>query len=194
MNKQQFLDLGLTEELATKAAEASTTELSTYVPKHRFDEVNGENKTLKATVSENAEQLETLKKSAGDNETLTQQINDLQADNKKKADEYQSTLEDLKITNAIKLAINGNVHDNDLVAGMVDKTKLLMSDDGKITGLDEQLKALKENKAFLFKQEGNKAGFVPKVGGGGQGGEGRDDKPSSLADAVKARFSAANQQ
>lgn len=153
MNKQQFLDLGLTEDQATKAETESKKELETYVPKHRFDEVNKENKTLKDTVKENATQLETLKTSAGDNETLKNQITTLQADNQKKDSEYQAQLKDLQISNAIKLAIADKAQDADLVSGLFDKTKLILGDDGKITGLDEQVKTLKEGKPFLFKAE-----------------------------------------
>ena len=40
MKKEDFLKLGLTEELAVKAAEASTEELKGFIPKNRFDEVN----------------------------------------------------------------------------------------------------------------------------------------------------------
>jgi len=46
--------------------------------------VNEENKTLKTTVKDNLTQLETLKKSAGDNAELQKQIQTLQDDNKKK--------------------------------------------------------------------------------------------------------------
>jgi hypothetical protein len=49
--------------------------------------------------------------------------------------------------------VAGKVHDEDLVSGLVDKTKLIIGDDGKIVGLDEQIASLKENKAFLFKSE-----------------------------------------
>ena len=35
----------------------------------------------------------------------------------------------------------------------VDRKKLILGDDGKVTGLDEQIKSLKESKPFLFKQE-----------------------------------------
>ena len=45
MNKQQFLDLGLTEEQATKAEAESKKELETYVPKTRFNEVNDEERS-----------------------------------------------------------------------------------------------------------------------------------------------------
>lgn len=60
------------------------------------------------------------------------------------------------MTNAIKMAIAATAQDSDLVAGLVDRNKLILSDDGKITGLDEQLKTIKESKPFLFKQEGPK--------------------------------------
>ena len=189
MNKEQFIALGLTDEQATKATAASTEELKTYIPKHRFDDVSEENKILKATVKENATQLETLKNSAGDNEALKTQIATLQADNTKKDQDYQTQLKDLQISNAIKLAIADKAQDADLVAGLFDKSKLILGDDGKITGLDEQLKTLQEGKAFLFKAETKpnepKPGF--KIGADGKEVP-ADSKPASLFDAVAAHF------
>ncbi|MGU8397717.1 phage scaffolding protein, partial [Clostridium perfringens] len=90
---------------------------------------------------------EDLKKSAGDNAALKQQIESLQADNKKKDEEYQAELKDLKLTNAIKLAVADSAQDVDLVSSLIDKSKLLLADDGKVTGLDEQVTSLKENKS-----------------------------------------------
>lgn len=153
MNKQQFLDLGLTEEQATKAEAESKKELETYVPKTRFDEVNNTKKELEKTVKERDTQLETLKKSTGDNEELKKQIETLQADNKKKDDDYQAQIKELQISNAIKLAIADKAQDADLVASLFDKSKLILGDDGKITGLEEQLKVIKEGKPFLFKED-----------------------------------------
>ncbi|MGI6302244.1 MAG: phage scaffolding protein [Verrucomicrobiota bacterium] len=57
------------------------------------------------------------------------------------------------LTNAIKLAIAGKVHDEGLVTSLFDKSKLILSEDGKIAGLDEQLKNLNDTKKFLFKEE-----------------------------------------
>lgn len=190
MTKEQFIALGLTDEMATKAAEASTNELKTYIPKHRFDEVNEENKTLKGTVKDNEKALEDLKKSTGDAAALTKQIEELQKDNKSKDEQYQKDLKELKLTNAIKLAIAGKAQDEDLVAGLFDKSKLLLGDDGKITGLDEQLKVLQENKKFLFKEETTetKPGFN-KVGADGQQTQNNQEKQVSLKDALAARFS-----
>lgn len=168
MNKQQFLALGLSEDLAAKAEAESKKELEAYIPKARFDEVNTQKKDLERAIKERDTQLNDLKSKVGDNEALKKQIEDLQADNQKKDAEYQSQLKDLQISNAIKLAIADKAQDVDLVAGLFDKSKLILGDDGKITGLDEQLKSLKESKAFLFKpDEAAQPGF--KIGGNGNG-------------------------
>lgn len=164
MKKEEFVALGIDEKLAEKAAEESKKELLGHVPKTRFDEVNESKKQLEASANDYKTQLETLKASAGDNETLKQQIAELQAQNQQKDEEYQEKLKDLQLTNAIKLAIAEKAQDCDLVAGLVDKTKLILGEDGKVTGLDEQVKALKESKAFLFKEEKAQETVKPQPG------------------------------
>jgi hypothetical protein len=191
MTKEQFIALGITDDLATKAAEQSATELKTYIPKHRFDEVSEEVKTLKGTVKDNEAALETLKKSTGDSEALKKQIDDLQKDNKSKDDKYQLDLKELKLTNAIKLAITGKVHDEDMAAGLFDKTKLILGDDGKVTGLDDQLKNLQESKKFLFKdeQQQQQSGF--RVGADGQQQQQQQSgQRPSMKDAIAAQIQA----
>lgn len=153
MKKEEFIALGIDEKLAEKASEESKKELSGYVPKTRFDEVNEAKKQLETSANDYKTQLETLKASAGDNEALKQQIAELQTQNQQKDAEYQEKLKDLQLTNAIKLAVADSAQDCDLVAGLVDKSKLILGDDGKVTGLDEQMKTLKESKSFLFREE-----------------------------------------
>lgn len=190
MTKQEFLNLGLSDDLATKAEEASKKELETYIPKTRFDEVNEAKKKAENEVKERDTQLETVKKSAGDNEELKKQIQTLQEENKTAREKSEAELKELKLTNAIKLSIAGKAQDEDIVAGLFDRTKLILGDDGKVTGLDEQLKTIQTEKAFLFKgdQTPPKPGFVP-VGGNppaaGNGGQGN----ISLKDALAAKFS-----
>lgn len=192
MNKQQFLDLGLTEEQAAKAEAESKRELETYVPKTRFDEVNNQKKDLEKTVKERDIEINDLKSKTGDNEALKKQIEDLQADNQKKDTEYQTQLKDLQISNAIKLAIADKAQDADLVSGLFDKSKLILNEDGKITGLDEQLKGLQEGKPFLFKaqekqEENPPSGFKFGVDGT-KGNEQQPGKPASLFGAVAAHL------
>ena len=73
-------------------------------------------------------------------------------------------MKELRINDAIKLAIVDKAQDVDIVSSLFDKAKLILGDDGKITGLDEQLKELQKNKAFLFKQAGPNPKYDPKGG------------------------------
>lgn len=192
MNKQQFLDLGLTEEQATKAEEESKKELEGYIPKTRFNEVNEAKKKAEEEVKSREKQIEEIKKNVGDNEALQKQIETLQADNKKAKEEYDKELKDLQISNAIKLALGDKAQDTDLVAGLFDKSKLILGDDGKVTGLDEQLKNLKETKSFLFKEDKQpdpapQQGF--KLGGNGGGNNPAPQQGTpSIKDALTSMF------
>ncbi|WP_338631520.1 phage scaffolding protein [Clostridium baratii] len=143
----------LSEEIKTKYKDIDLVDSANYIEKSKYDEIKKSKKQLEEDIKERDTQLETLKKSVGDNEALKKEIETLQADNKKKDEDYQAELKDLRLNNAIKLALNGKVHDEDLVAGLIDKSKLLQGDDDKVMGLDEQIKSLQENKGFLFKSD-----------------------------------------
>ena len=137
------------------------------VPKETYNALAETKKKLDEGIAERDKQLEDLKKI--DAEGLKAEIERLQEENKAATEKYEAELKDIQLASAIKLAVAGKVHDEDLVSGLVDKTKLIIGDDGKIVGLDEQIASLKENKAFLFKpvdetnqQQQQQAGF--KVG------------------------------
>lgn len=172
MKKEEFVALGISEELAAKAEEASKKELEGYAPKTDLEALNATKAQLEKDIKVRDKQLEELKKASGSSEELQKQIETLQAENKTAKEKYEADMKELKLTTAIKLAIGESAHDADLVAGLVDRSKLLLADDGKVTGLEEQVKMLKEGKAFLFrepassqtKQGGSKPGYKPKAG------------------------------
>lgn len=138
-----------------------------YVPKSQYDNVEEEKKTLQATISERDKQLVELKKNAGDNEDLKKQIRDLQDANKAAKTEYDEKMKDMRLSTAIQIAIAADAQDVGIVSGLFDKSKLILGDDGKVTGLDEQLTALKKDKPFLFKDGKPKGkGYEPNGGGG----------------------------
>lgn len=164
MKKEDFVALGISEELAEKAAAKSVEEMKGFVPRERLNEANKAKDNAEKSYNEIKAELDKLKVSAGDNEALKSQIKSLQDELKNKEAKYDGEIREMKMTNAIRSALGSNVQDADLVAGLLDRSQMIISDDGKITGLDEQIKTLKESKPFLFKED---PGY-PDVKDGGQ--------------------------
>lgn len=190
MTQEQFEALGIDRTLAKKAAEESTKELDDYVKKETYDQLDQEKKQLETSVADHKKQLEDLKKTAGDNAALTQQIADFQTQMQQKETEHQKEIKDLKLTSAIKMSIAASAQDGDLVAGLINRDKLILGDDGKITGLDEQVKALKESRPFLFKQEEKpnpKRGFFP-LGGKQQQPDNGNEGHMTMKEAIAAKL------
>ncbi|WP_289103626.1 phage scaffolding protein [uncultured Fusobacterium sp.] len=187
MTKEVLMKMGLTEEQATKVLEAHTTAINgKYIPKERFDEVNTKKQQLETSVAERDRQLEDLKKSTGDVETLKKQIETLQNENKTKEETYKTELSNLKKTNALDLALAGaKVKNNKAIKALLDSEKIKLKDDGTLEGLTEQLEAIKKTDAYLFEETQTKEktvpkGFVPGV----TPPEGTVTTPASLGDAV----------
>lgn len=142
-----------------------------FVSKSDFNDKNVELKNLKEQLSDRDTKIEELKNSATNSEDLKAQIKKMQDDFKAKDDEYQANIKTIKLDNAIKLAINGKVHDEDIITSLFDREKLVLDDSGKVIGLEEQLEGLKSSKSFLFKDEGKKdpdGGFAGNDPAGGQ--------------------------
>lgn len=190
MTQEQFEALGLDKNLAKKAAEESSKELEGYVKKESYDQIDQEKKQLEASLTDHKKQLEDLKKTAGDNADLTKQIADFQTQMQQKEAAHQKEIKDLKLTSAIKMSVATSAQDGDLVAGLINRDKLILGDDGKVTGLDEQLKALKESKPFLFKQEEKpnpKRGFFP-LGKPADSGKDGNEGHMTMKEAIAAKL------
>lgn len=186
MTKEGLIKLGIDDAVAQKVADASAVELKNYVAKTQYDEVIAAKAELDTQLKERDKQLENLKKASGDTEALKKQITDLQAANKTAKTEYENRLKDLQVTNAVKVAVATDAQDVDLVAGLIDKTRIIVGDDGKITGLAEQLKTLRESKAFLFKADGNAmSSYKPKGGDGAPTGNPFAEKTFNLTEQGK---------
>lgn len=158
MKKEEFIKLGLDEETAKKCEAASTEELKGYIPKARFDEVNNEKKKLELDVRDRDGQLETLKNSTGDVETLKKQIETLQSENKAKDEAHAEEIKQLKIDTAIESALIGAKAKNNLAvkALLKDLDKAELQEDGTIKGLAEQITALQKSDEYLFNTETKK--------------------------------------
>lgn len=181
------MEMGLTEEQANKVMEGLN---GAFVPKSRFNEVNEELKTAKATITERDGQLDTLKKSGADAATLQAQITQLQADNAQKDKDHAAEIKKIKVDNAVKEALlqAGAINPatvTPLLAGFLEKADL--ADDGTIRGLSDEISKLAktEGTSFLFKTADTST--TPTVSGASPAGGGTVN-PSTKAGAYETRL------
>lgn len=167
MTLEQLLELGLSEEIAKKVIEAHQEAIKdNYVPLARFNEVNEEKKQYKEQVNNLNKELGKLQKQLEDNQDATQTIEQLKQQIKDREEEMAK----IRKQNAIKFEVlKANPNDvADILPHLKDES-IVLNDDGTITGLKEQLDALKESKPYLFKQ-------VEPIGTGGSLGGGPKNK------------------
>lgn len=140
MELKDLTALGITEEQANKVLEQHTAELT--AEQQKYTDLNAELETAKGTISEltdkvkafDGEDIEGLKKAESDWES-----------------KYNADIAALKLDKALELSLAGaKARDVDIVKSQLDSSLLKLDDDGKITGLTEQLDKLKADKAFLF--------------------------------------------
>lgn len=179
MELKELLGEDLYNQVVEKAGDKKLAVINdgNWFPKDKFDEVNNTKKRLETDLKDRDKQLADLQKAAGDVPALQDQITKLQADNKAATDKYNADMQELRLNTALKMALSGQVHNADIVAKLLDKTKIELDDNGAIkSGLDDQLTGLRESDGFLFvPKEDPKPGFQPKGATPADGAGGKQD-------------------
>lgn len=155
MTKESLMAMGLSEEQAKQVLAGLD---GSYVPKSRFDEQAEELKAAKGAVRERDGQLESLRKSSGDNAALQQQIADLQKANADQQAAHAGELRQLKLDNAVDRAL-AQAHAinpatvKPLLAAFLEKAE--PEADGMVRGLADEIAKLAkaEGTGFLFRTE-----------------------------------------
>ena len=204
MSLKDTLRQKLTPELFTQVTDALGDDFNfDVVPRSRLNKVIGQRDTLK-------EQLETTLKGTqtkggsedDDDDDDFQMPNTTKGNGKNKSSGATITEEEIqqRINEATKQAQNevriqyagldalrnANAVDPDLVFTLIDKSKLKFDDSGKLTGIDEQITALKTSKPNLFPDGGNKGGRKDTPGGTGKdGGSEKFETVKSKEDFLK---------
>ena len=130
-----------------------------FIPKDKYNEVAEAKKKLEADIAERDKQLEQLKAAAGSNEELKKQIETLQAENQKAAEEWQAKMAQMQLDFALERALaTARAKNPKAVKALLDMEKVKLDGD-QLLGLDDQLKALQQSDPYLFGDSG-------KVGGG----------------------------
>lgn len=150
-----------------------------WIPKDKFNEANEAKKKLETDLRDRDKQLADLKDAAKGNEDLQAQIKKLQDDNKATKEKYDADMKDLQLNTALKLALGSDVHDADYAISQLDKSKIEIGEDGSIkAGLEDQVKSLRESKAFLFAEKPENTGLTFKGAKPAEGGKGgSEDNP-----------------
>ncbi len=186
MKKEDFLKIGVSEELAAACEKASLDELKDFVPRMKMNEVSEENKTLKQTVSDRDKQLETLKKSNGDSAELKKQIEVLQQQNAEEKAAHEKEMAQLKLDNAVENALTAaGAKNNKALRALLDTEKIKLDSSGKLEGLEEQLKEVRKSDPYMF----NEKETEPTSFKGFQPGASSDVKPDGKADFSKMTYS-----
>jgi len=158
--KEILKKAGIEEEKVDSTIADINKELPKYfIPKDKYNEVAEAKKKLESDIAERDKQLEDLKKAAGSNEELKAQIEQLQAENQKAAEEWQAKMSQMQLDFAIEKALAAAKAKNaKAVKALLDLEKVKL-DGEQLLGLDDQLKTLKETDPYLFGESG-------KVGSG----------------------------
>ncbi|WP_320990741.1 phage scaffolding protein, partial [Hungatella sp.] len=134
MKKEELVAKGLSEEHAQIAVDAWNESVKGFVPKERFDEINGKLKETNTTI-------ETLKKDNSDNEELQKQVKEYKE--KVTALEVASanTVKEYALKDKLKEA--GVVDADYIIYKQGGLDKFTFDKDGKPVGIDDVVKPLK---------------------------------------------------
>ena len=143
MRKEDFLKLGLSDELAEKAASASAEELKGYVPRGDFDTKVKELETANTSVLDLGKKL-----NAFDGVDVKKLKDDVAAWEKK----YNADMATVKKEAAVDMAIlKAGGRNAKAIKALLDMDKINLKDDGSVEGLD--MEGLKKSDGYLFNIE-----------------------------------------
>lgn len=153
MEREFLKGLGLEKDAIDKIMAENGKDIE--LEKGKVKDIQSQLVTANNTIKERDKQLETLKNSPDNPETLKQQIQQLQDDNKAKDEAHQKEIKELKINSALEKALtNAKAKNAKAVQALLDLgDDVELNEDGTIKGLDEKIKALKKSDAYMFNDD-----------------------------------------
>src|SRR5699024_783201 len=123
-----------------------------------------ENKSLKEQMASRDKDLKNLQSKVKDSEELSNQLNDLRDKYKNDTKALNEKVETVKLNSAIDQVLSANkVRNNKAIRGLLNSDEIKFDKDGKLTGLDDQIKSLKKSDPYLF-DGGQKTDYEPTNG------------------------------
>lgn len=189
MKKEDLIAMGLSEEQANKIIEV----FGTMIPKSRFDEVNGENKSLREQLDDRDKQLKELAKNEDATEGLKSEITRLQDENKVATEKYSAEVKQLKINSAVELALtSAKARNLTATKALLDLNGVEIDKDGNVIGLEDKVKALAESEETKFMFASDETIITGTTPGGQPGGGGNPVDTSTMTYSQMVAYQQAN--
>ncbi|MBG3873541.1 phage scaffolding protein [Staphylococcus sp. mip270_02] len=144
MDKKFLIDLGLDDEIVNKIIDKHNDLLKES--KDKADSAQKELDKANEEISNRDKQITDLESKANNKEALEKQLEEYKNTNS----EYESKMKELRLDNAIKVAVAKDAVNTDHVLKLIDKEGLELQDDGSVKGLDKRLESFKEENTHLF--------------------------------------------
>ena len=141
--------------------EAAVKAINAEFPKHAVPKQDYNDKVKELSTA--SETIKDLKKNNADNAELQQKVKDYEAETARLKTEAENTRKEYALKDKLKEA---GVTDADYIIykqGGLDK--FTFDKDGKVIGLDDVLKPMRESSPHLFKNAGGAGGYDPAGGG-----------------------------
>ena len=118
-----------------------------YVPHARFDEVVNQRDSANASIKDYQSQIEELGNQVEAGSSAETTINDL----KTKLAAQTELAKRAIIETRLHPLVNDSIAPVSDLLGFMDVEKILVNEDGTVSGLEEQLKSVRETRSYLFK-------------------------------------------
>lgn len=144
MERKFLTDLGLDSDQVNSIMSQYGKDLQKY------EGLEAERDALKKTSSELSGKIDDLKANNSNIEDLTKQIEKLKSDNEKAANQLNAQKLDFAVTSTIK---DFGAKNTKAVKALLNSDDIRFDSKGNLTGLENQLKSLKDSDSYLFAED-----------------------------------------
>ena len=148
MKKEQLIELGISDEVAKQVMAIHGTDVTKY--KNELSTSQQTIADLETKISDRDKDLNKLRKDNSNNEELQNQLNELKQQYKDAEKAHQDKLLNIQKESALTSLIGEyKAKNSKAIAALLDQEKIVFKD-GELSGVKEQLDALKESDSYLF--------------------------------------------
>lgn len=166
MKREELRELGLDENQVETVMKQHHMELGKVdQTADKLTATEKERDQLQEQLKERDKDLAKLQKQSKDNEEVSTQLADLKLKYDESSKQWDAERAQMKLDSAVDSMLSQTkARDKDVLKQLLNVDSLKLTDDGKVDGLDDQIKQLETDKPFLFEGEKSQGGYEPNDG------------------------------